>query len=88
MAPMSPDQNQQLMAACRALLHELTEALTAIENYARGAQHLAAGQGSEDPGRLVGALEHLIEQVHRAANAMRRFRSLLVPPDADEEGGS
>lgn len=79
--PMPPDETY--MATSSALLHELNESLTAIENYARGAQHLAAGRGSGDPAQLRGALERLIGQVHRAADAMQRLRSLLDPRASD-----
>ncbi len=69
------------------LLHELAEALTAIDNYAAAARSLAAGKRSQNEVALAGTLERLIGQVRRAMDAMRQLRALLNPTDGGEREG-
>jgi C4-dicarboxylate-specific signal transduction histidine kinase len=73
---------------CLALLQELSESLTAIQNYAAGARHLAEGQSSADTARLASGLELIIGQVHRAADVMRRLRSLVETSSLPKEHGA
>lgn len=88
MAPLPPNDDQLLTKDCLALLQELSESLTAIQNYATGARHLAEGQGSADMARLASGLELIIGQVHRAADVMRRLRSLVEPSSLPKENGA
>ena len=88
MAALPLSENQRITTDCLALLQELSESLTAIENYAAGARHLAEGQGSGDMARLASSLERIIGQVHRAANVMRRVRSLVDPSSVPKEHGA
>ncbi len=88
MAPLPSNDDHRLTTDCLALLQELSESLTAIENYAAGARHLAEGQGSGDMARLASSLERVIGQVHRAADVMRRLRSLVDPSSVPKEHGA
>lgn len=59
----------------RALLHELAEALTAIEGYVAGAQHLSNRSHGENA-QIAGVLERLADQAKRAADAVRQLQAL------------
>ncbi len=79
-----PEENRPAEAARRALLHELAEALTAVENYASVARSLAGGPHQDEPPGLAAALERLNAQVRRAVEALRRLRALMPPLDSEE----
>jgi phosphoglycerate-specific signal transduction histidine kinase len=70
-----------------ALLHELAEALTAIDSYAAAARNLAAGEHADKEAALAGTLDHLSAQVRRALDAVRRLRALLHPTGGGERSG-
>jgi phosphoglycerate-specific signal transduction histidine kinase len=69
------------------LLHELAEALTAIDNYAAAARSLAGGERAQKEAELAATLEHLTGQVRRGLGAVRQLRALLHPKDAGEHEG-
>lgn len=77
MSQTPPEENREASNTSRALLHELAEALTAIQSYVAGARHLAHGQRSEVTTELADALERLSEEVQRATDVLRRFRIAL-----------
>ncbi len=75
MSGMPPDENPEPNHGSRSPLHELAEALTAIQNFASAAQHLARKQHAEAPPELDAALDHLTKQVQRAVIVLRRLQA-------------
>ncbi|CAK0773041.1 putative PAS domain-containing sensor histidine kinase [Gammaproteobacteria bacterium] len=70
----------------RGLAHEINQPLTAILNYANGGiRKLHNGQLSSDASR--GLLEQIATQVQRAADVIRRLRSLLQREPPGRERG-
>jgi phosphoglycerate-specific signal transduction histidine kinase len=64
------------------LLHELTEALTAITNYLEAANRLDDANTSSARTKLGEALDKSLAQLSRASGVLRRLRALL----RDEKG--
>ena len=60
--------------ALSALIHEATEALTAIINYASACRCLATNAGHEG---ISTALEHITEQSNRMSKAVKRMRRFV-----------
>lgn len=75
MSGMPPEENPKANYGSRSPLHELAEALTAIQNYASAAQYLARKQHFEAPPELDGALDRLTKEVRRAVNVLRRLQA-------------
>lgn len=72
-------QSQKLAAAGQmagALAHELSQPLTAVANYARAGQLLAAA-GDAERARLADTLDRLVAESRRAADVVRRLRDFL-----------
>ena len=80
------EQREQLLHVTRvgklaefvsSLAHEISQPLTAILSYAQAAQRmLAKGEASKDP-QLQEILQYIINDDQRAAEVIRRLRSLL-----------
>lgn len=81
---MPPEENREANYGSRPPLHELAEALTAIQNYATAAQHLAHKQHSEATTELAGALDRLTKEVRRAVIVLRRLQASFRTSDAGE----
>ena len=82
MARASPDEARQVIAGSRLLLHELAESLTALENYAAGAQRWLK-ENAADSRELADALACVGNQARRAADVMRQLRALLDSGSSD-----
>jgi len=84
MGGMPPEENPEANRARREPLHELAEALTAIQNYARAAQNLASRQHSEANPELVNSLERLAEGARRAVRVLRHLQASIRAADPGE----
>lgn len=66
-----------------AMAHELNQPLTAIANYASASRRLLAGiPGAEE---VLGALDQIDAQAHRAGEVIRRMRSFVRYDDSRRE---
>ena len=77
-APPSSEPEPSLAA----LLHDATEAVTAIRNYAAACNHLIAAEQHEQISDLV---SRITEQTDRASKALHHMRELAVEVHGNTE---